>query len=135
MNRDTLAENSLELALGAVVSVEARARASGVIANTSTRAVSTSLVTESLERIWARGAFQQRAIRTTATQITDASDVLLSIPRSRVNAGSLGGELLFREAHTSITARIRANSTLASNSVVVSEAGAFTSLAIANTLI
>lgn len=61
--------------------------------------------------------------------------MLLRIPRSSIGAASLSGELLLREAHTGVTALIRANGALASNSVIVGVAHAFTSGSVAASLV
>lgn len=61
--------------------------------------------------------------------------MLLSIPRGVVNTASFRSELLLGEADTSITASVRANCSLTSNTFVVREALAFTSLAVAKTLV
>src|SRR4051812_32320650 len=48
----------------------------------------------------------QRAIRSTSSKIANASNFLLSIPRSGVNAVSFNGQLLLSETDTSITVSV-----------------------------
>jgi hypothetical protein len=79
-----LSEDGLELAHLAIVAVEARACSGGIIAKSAARAVTSSLISESLHDITARGAFNKGAIRTTASNITNTSDVLLGVPRGGV---------------------------------------------------
>lgn len=55
--RGRLSQHGLVLALGAVIAVEAAADARRVVAQTAAGAVATSLVTETLEHIGTRGAF------------------------------------------------------------------------------
>lgn len=130
-----LTQDSLILALGSIVAVEATADTGGVIAQTSTRAVTTSLITVTLQNIRTRGALNQRAVRATSSQITHATNLLLSIPGGRVDTTGLRSQLLLGEADTSITASIGADRALAGNSLIVSVALALTGLSIASTLV
>ena len=123
------------LALGTVVTREALADTRGVIASSTTRAVTSLGVTVSLENISTGRALHQRTVRATTTQITHTSDVLLGVPRGGVCAGGFGGELLLGEAHSGIGARVGANSSLASNTLVVGKARAFSGAAVAVTLV
>ena len=130
-----LSEDGLELALLAVVAVKACASTGGIIAQSAARAVTSSLISESLHDIRARGAFNKGAIRTTASNITNTSDVLLRVPRGAVCGGGLRSKLLLCEAHPGVTATVRAHGTLASNSLVIGKAFTLASLSIANSLI
>lgn len=71
-----LTQNSLELALGAVVTVEAVADSSSVVAQTAAGTIATRLVTITLEHVGPRGALNQRAVRPTPPKIADAPHVL-----------------------------------------------------------
>ena len=121
-------------ALGAVVAREALAD-TRVVASSTTRAVTSLCVTVSLENISTGRALHQRAVRATTTQITHTTDMLLGVPGGGVCAGGFGGELLLGEAHSGIGARVGADSTLASNTLVVGEACAFSGAAVAVTLV
>ena len=61
--------------------------------------------------------------------------MLIEVPRGVVHATGLSSELLLGEADTIITALVGADGPLTSNALVVSEASAFASLSIANTLV
>jgi hypothetical protein len=122
-------------ALGTVVSGEALADTRRIVASSTTGAVTALGVAVSLEHIRTRGALDQRAVRTTATKITHAPDMLVGIPRSGVSARSLGSELLLSEADTGIGARVGADGSLASNTLVVGEACALSGGAVAVTLV
>jgi len=130
-----LTKDSLVLALGAKITMEARAGTSGVVADTTARAISAGSVTQTLKRVSARGALNLRAVRATATDIANTTDVHLSIPRGGVSATSLGGELLLGEADTSLVTVVGAHGALASDTVVVGETSALTSLSVAGTLV
>jgi len=115
--------------------VEATACSRTIIANTSARAVSTSLVSIASHHIRAGGALDQRAIRASSSQVAYTSDMLIEVPRGVVHATGLSSELLLGEADAIITALVGADGSLASNALVVSEASAFATLSIANTLV
>lgn len=85
-----LAEDGLVLALGAVVAVEAVADAITVVAETSAGAIAAGFIAVSLENIRTRGAFVKGAVRTSASKVTDAANLLLSVPGSSVGARRLG---------------------------------------------
>lgn len=61
--------------------------------------------------------------------------MLIEVPRGVVHAAGLSSELLLGEADAIITALVGADGSLASNAFVVSEASAFATLSIANTLV
>ena len=130
-----LSEHSLELALGAVVAVEAVANTGGVVTEAAARAVAAGLVAIAVEHVGARGAFDERAVRAAPTQIANAPDVLLRVPRRRVDAVSLNSQLLLREADAGITAFVGANCALARNAVVVGKALALAGFPVASALV
>jgi len=115
--------------------VEATACSRTIIANTSARAISASLVAVASHHIGAGGALDQRAVRSPSSQVANASYVLVGIPWGVVRSASLGGELLLGEADTIVTALVGADGSLASNALVVREASALASLSVASTLV
>jgi len=132
---ENLSKNGLELTPGAVVTVEALADTAGVVAQTSAGAVSAGLVTEPLHHIRTGGALNERAIRSTTTQITNTSHVLLGIPGLIVVTAGFFCELRFGEAHTRVATSVGADGTLAGNTFVVIVASTLASLSIAAPLV
>jgi hypothetical protein len=131
----SLTQDGLELTLGAEIAVEARAGTSGVVADTTTGAVTTSGVAQTLKGVRAGGALDLRAVRTTTANIADATNVHLSVPRGGVGAAGLRGELLLGEADTSLVAVIRAHGTLTGNAIIVGVARALASLSVTSALV
>jgi len=123
------------LALGTEVASEALAETSGVVADTATRAVAALLVTVTKEHIRSGWALLEGAVRSTVPQVANAAHMLHGVPRSSVGHASLSSKLLLSVADTTPGAVIGAHSTLASNTIVVVEALAFTGLAVADTLV
>ena len=72
------------LALGAEVTSEALAEASGVVADTTPGAVTTLLVTVAEEDIRAGRALLEGAVGATEAHVANAANVLHSIPRGSV---------------------------------------------------
>ena len=130
-----LTQDSLVLALGAVVAGEALADAGGVVAGSSAGAVAALGVAVSLEHIGAGGALHEGAVGASAAEIAHAAHVLLGVPGGGVCAVSLGGELLLGEAHSGVGAGVGADGSLASNALVVGEASALSGGAVAVTLV
>jgi len=83
--------DSLILASGAVEPGEARAGALVVVAETPSRAVTTSFVTVSIEGILTSRTLLQIARRASVSGVANASDVLHGIPWCCVDATSLVG--------------------------------------------
>mmetsp|Transcript_14278 Transcript_14278/g.23632 ORF Transcript_14278/g.23632 Transcript_14278/m.23632 type:complete len:224 (-) Transcript_14278:10-681(-) len=133
--RDRLTENSLVLALGSVVAGEALADSRGVVASSTSGTVASLSITVTLQHIRAGRALHKGAVRTAAAKIANASHVLVGIPRGRVCAGSLGGELLLGEADTGIGASVGADGSLASDTLIVGEACALSGGAVTVTLV
>ena len=88
---------------------------STVITNTTTRTITTSFVTVSIKGIGTGGTFLKVASGATVSNITQASDVLHSIPRGGVSTSNLRSQVLLRPASTTLITVIGAEGTLASN--------------------
>lgn len=71
-----LRKDGLELAGLTVVALVTHAKTGGVIANTTTRAITTLGTTITTEGVKVRRALNERAIRTTVTDITLATKLL-----------------------------------------------------------
>jgi len=123
------------LAHGTIKSGEARADASAEVAQTSTRAISTRLISIAIQRIATRRAFLHVTSRTAVPSVADASNVLHGIPRSAVDTTSLSGEQLLRPACAAVIAIVGAQGALAGNAIVSGEAGACSSGAVACSLV
>jgi len=123
------------LALGSIETRETRADSLSIITQTTARAVSASLVTIAVQRISAGGALLHIAGRTSVASIAEATNVLHGIPGSSVSAASFGSQVLLRPAGTTVIAVIRAQGTLASNTIVAREATAGACGAITGTLV
>ena len=115
--------------------MEAVASSRSIIAKTTARAITASLVTRSLHDVRTRGTFHKRAVRATTADVAHAPHMLVVIPRISVGSGSLKGKSFLSKAYSSITAFIRAHGTLTRNSFVIRKANALTTLSIANTLV
>jgi len=123
------------LALGAIETGETRADAGSVVAQASAGAVSAGLVTVTIKRVGAGRALLQVAGRAAVAGVTEAAHVLHGIPRLRVGAASLGGEMLLGPAGAAVIAVVGAEGTLASNTVVAREAVAGSGSAVAGSLV
>jgi len=130
-----LSKDGLVLALGTEVASEALAQTSGVVADTTAGAVAALLVTVAKEDIRAGRALLERAVRATEAHVTDAANMLHSIPRGSVRLAGLSSELLLGVADTTTGAVIRAHGTLTANAIVVVEALALAGLAVADALV
>jgi len=119
------------LALGTEVSLEALAEAGGVVADATARAVSAKVVAFAKKYITTRGALLKGAIRTTSTNITDATDVLERVPGLRVGLRSFVGELFLLDTTATAIAVGRAHSTLTCLAIVVIKAFALAGLPVA----
>lgn len=130
-----LVDGGLVLALGSVETREARADTLGIVTQTTTRAVSASLVTIAVQGISARWALLHVAGRTSVASITEAAHVLHGIPGLRVGAASLGSQVLLGPASAAVIAVIGAHSSLASNAIITGEATASSGGSITGTLV
>jgi hypothetical protein len=130
-----LTQDSLVLTHGTVVSLEARADTRTIIAKTASGAITSRLVTLTLEHISTRWALNQTAVRATTTEIAHASNMLLGIPRCIISSRSLIGELLLCEANSSKRARVGAHGALTSNTFIVLKTSALTSFSGTSTLV
>jgi len=113
--------------------MEAVASTSTVITNTAAGAISALNIAISLKRVRSRRALDERAVRTSATQIANATHMHLSIPGSTVCARGFCGQLFLSKAHTGFIAVVGAHGALTGNAIIVGKALAFTSLAITQT--
>jgi len=126
-----LGQDGLALALSAEIPLKALAKTSGVVTNTTAGAVTTKVVALAQEYVTARRAFLKGAVRTTGTDVTDTAYVLEGIPWLGVCLRCFVSELLLlHTAATAITV-VGAHSTFTCLAVIVVEAFAFTSLAVA----
>jgi hypothetical protein len=132
---NSLHNSGLVLASGTEETSEASTDTVRVVADSTTRAITSSLVTISSKRISTRGTLLLVAGRTAVTSITQASNMLHGIPGGIVNTSSLAGKMLLRPASSLVITVIGANGTLASSSLVSSEALALTRAAIADSLV
>jgi len=131
----SLRKDGLALALGPEVTLEALAKASGIVADPTAGAVTAKVVALAKKHVTARWALLEGAVRTTSTDVAHAADVLECVPWSRVSLGSFVRELLLRHAATAAIAVGWAHSTLTGLAIVVVEALALASLAIAQSLV
>lgn len=126
-----LVEYGLLVALGSEEAGKALTNTSIVIAGTAARAVpSVKSGIASHNIYWIRRALSERAVRSTETNITDASLGLYSIPSSTVYLSSLRSKVLLGSADSTSTAIIRAHTALTAITSVSREAVTFTSLAV-----
>ena len=86
-----LIDDGLVLASGAIEPGEARAGALVVVAETPTRAVTTSFVAVSIEGILASRTLLQITRRTSVSGVADTSNVLHGIPWRSIDTTSLVG--------------------------------------------
>lgn len=134
-NKACLKDGCLVLAVGSIEAREARASSIGIVADTSSRAVTSGLVTISVKRVGTGGALLQLARRSSVPSIAEAADVLHVIPRRVVGATSLDSQMLLRPASTTVVTVVRASGTLACNTIITREARAGSSLAVAGSLV
>jgi len=128
-------KSSLVLASRAEEAGEAPAETGRVIAQSATRAVAAGLVSVAVKRVRASGALLELARRAAVAGITEAADMLHSVPRSRVDAIGLGSKVLLGPACAAIVTVVGAVSALTSSAIISGEAVAESSSAIAESLI
>jgi len=130
-----LENGGLILALGSIESREARADTLSVVTQTTTRAVSASLITVTIKGIITGGTLLHVTSGASVASITEATNVLHGIPGLGVGAASLGSQVLLGPTSAAIITVIGAQSSLASNTVIAREAGAGTGGSIAGALV
>jgi len=130
-----LEDSSLVLAVGAVETRKACTSTILVITDTSTRAVTPSLVTVSIKGIRAGRTLLQLAGRATVASVTETTNMLHCIPRGIVCANGLASKVLLGPASSTVVTVIRTSRTLASDTVVAREALARPRLAVTCTLV
>ena len=123
------------LAFSSVVAGEARANTGVVVTDTTSRAVTTLISAISTHNIGVRGAFTEGAVRSTESNVADASLLLQSVPRGDIFFTSFSSKLLRSHTDSTVIAVIRADGTLASVTFVVVVALAQTSLAVTGSLV
>ena len=133
--RLALREDSLALAAGAKVALEALAQARGVIADATAGTIAAEVVTLTEQHVRAGWALLKRAVRATGAQITDTADVLVGIPRRGVRLRGLVRELLLLDAAAAVVAVAGARGALARLAVVAVKALALAGLAVAGTTV
>jgi len=123
------------LASGSEETSEARAGTISVVAFTTARALTASLSTISIKRVRTRRALLEVAGGSSVSLIADATNVFHRVPGSAVSAVGTGSKVLLGPASSTIVTVVRADGTLASNTLVASKALALTSGAVAHTLV
>lgn len=135
ISSEDLHDGSLVLASSSEETSEARTKTIGVVANSSSRAIASGLISVSGQRVGSRRALLLVARRTTVASITQATHMLHGVPRSLVHASGLGGKMLLGPASSLVVAVVGADGSLASSTLVTSEALALTGAAVADTLV
>lgn len=130
-----LTEDGLVLAPCAIVTRETLAKTGSVVAKTSSRAITSLLVTVPTEHIHSSRALLQRAVWAAEASIAHASDMLHGVPRLVICGTGLVGELLLGVADTSSAAVVGADGTVAGNTDIVVEASTLSSLSVACSLV
>lgn len=110
------------LALGTEKASEALANARAIVADSTTRAITTGFVTVPREGVRSGGTLLLVAGGTTVASITETTDMLHGVPRLIIHTSSLASKMLLRPASSLIITVIRANGTLTSSSFVASKA-------------
>jgi hypothetical protein len=129
-----LGEDGLGLAAGAEVALEALAKARGVIAETTARAIAAEVIALAEEDVRSRGAFFKGAVGATGTKVAHTSNMLECIPGLGVGLGGFVGELFLLDAAATAIAIGGTYGTLAGLAIVAVEALAFTGLAVTHAL-
>jgi hypothetical protein len=117
---------------------ETLAKTFRVVADTSSRTISSLIVTVSLKDIRSGWAFLKGAIWTSESSITQTSDVFVGIPNTgirRESTGSFLGKNNLSQAHTSSRAVIWTDGSLTGHTFIVIEALALTGFSVADTLV
>jgi len=123
------------LTSGSKKSSEASTCTIGVVAFSTTRAVTASFISISIKRVGSRRALLEIAGGAAVTLVANAPNVLHRIPGSAVCTVSTGSKVLLRPASSTIVTVVRAYGTLARNTLVTSETLALTSVAVADTFV
>jgi hypothetical protein len=125
-----LVQNSLLLTLRSVVAGEARTHTGLVITDSTARAITALVLAIPAHNIVVGGAFTERTVRPAKPNVTDASLLLQSIPRSLVRLAGFRCKLLGSNTNSAARAIVRADSAFARVTFVVIKALAKTSLAV-----
>jgi len=125
----------LELALGSEVAGEASAGSRFVVAGSAPGAIAPLSSAISAHNVSIGRAFAKGAVRSTGANVTDAALLLDRVPRGVVCLAGFAGELLGGNADTTPRAVVRADGTFAGITIVVVEALACASLAVALSLV
>lgn len=121
--------------MGAVETRETGAGSIAEVTDSTTGAITSSLVTVAVKGVSARGTLLELTCRSTVSGVTEATNVLHSIPGSVVSAPSLDSQVLFRPARTAVVTVIGASRTLASNTIISGETLAGAGLAVARAFV
>jgi len=123
-----------------MVTLAARADTSRVVADTTTRAITTFSTTRAAKGILVRRALDKRAIRATVTNVALATELLCPVVTASISRNvvadldtAISDETSLRLARTVARALVVANSALASNTGVPNEALALSTDTVANT--
>lgn len=130
-----LIESGLLTAAGSEETRETRAGASKVVANATAGAITSSLRAITIHRIGTRWALLLITSRTAEASITDTTDMLQGIPGGGVGSGGSGSEVLLRPALAIVVTVIGAGGSLASNTIITSEASACACGSVTSTLV
>lgn len=114
---------------------EAVAEPHRVVADASPGAVTTRLVSVAIERVWTRGALTELTRRSSVSGITQATHLLVGVPRAGVSTPSLCSKNLLWTARTVIAALVGANCALTSHSFVLNETLTNPRFTVANSLV
>lgn len=134
-NKACLKDGCLVLAVGSVKSRETRACSIGIVTDTSSRAVTSSLVAISVKRIGTRRALLELAGGSSISGIAEASNVFHVVPRGIVGPARFDSQVLLGPASTTVVTVVRASGTLACNTIIAREARACAGLAVARPLV
>jgi hypothetical protein len=130
-----LEDSGLVLTVSTVETRKACASSVIVVTKTTPRAITSSFVTVTVQRIGSGWALLKLTGRSSVTGITEATNVLHVIPRGIICSSCLGGKVLLRPASTTVITVIRACRTLASNTIISSETLAGTGFTVTGTLV
>ncbi len=125
----------MHLASSAEESREANTRARAVVANASSRAISSRFVAVSVKRIGARGTLLQVAGGASIACVTETADMLHSVPRQCVYSVCFSSQVLLGPAGASVVAAVGTQSSLTSYAFVAGEARTCSSFSVTNALV
>lgn len=123
------------LASGSEESSEARAGSISIIAFTTTRALAAGLSTISIKRVRTRRALLEVAGRSSVALVANATNVLHGVPGGAISAVGTGSKMLLGPASSTVVTVVGTHGTLASNTLISSEALAVASGTVTHTLV